>query len=336
MLLPKIAVTGATGFVGLSLARELALRGYPVIALVRNMSSALSQEIEQRVIGDISELLLDSQKEINKKSYNISIEKAKLLDDIDVVIHCAGRAHIMKDVADNPLAEFRRVNVQGTLNIARLAAQKGIKQFIFISSIKVNGETTDSNIPFSENDECRPRDAYGISKYEAEQGLRNLAKETDMKITIIRPPLIYGPGVKANFAKLIDLVRIGLPLPLGAINNKRSFIALDNLIDFIILCVNNPLSFNELFLISDCEDISTTDLIIKIANAFRKKPILIPVPNGFATYFLSLIGKADISHRLFKSLIIDCSKACNVLKWKPLISIDEELRRMASENSEFF
>jgi len=333
MPLPKVAVTGATGFVGRSLVKELALRNYPVIALVRNISGSLSQEIEQRVMGDISELTLDSREKFNVNSNNISIKKGRLLDDVNVVIHCSGRAHIMKDVADNPLAEFRRVNVEGTLKIAHLAAKMGIKQFIFISSIKVNGEITSSNFSFNENDKCMPRDPYGISKYEAEQSLMKLAKETDMKITIIRPPLIYGPGVKANFAKLIEYVIKGLPLPFGAVNNKRSFIALDNLIDFIILCINNELSFNEIFLISDCQDISTTDLIIKIFNAFRKKPILVPVPVSLMTFLLSLIGKKDISDRLFKSLVIDCSKACRVLNWKPIINIDEELKKIAYEYS---
>ncbi|MDO7597788.1 MAG: NAD-dependent epimerase/dehydratase family protein, partial [Pseudomonadota bacterium] len=226
---------------------------------------------------------------------------------------------------------FRRLNVDGTLNLARQAADAGVKRFVFISSIKVNGEMTLVAQPFKADDNFLPTDPYGLSKYEAEQGLLAIAKETGMEVVIIRPPLVYGPGVKANFSAMMKWIDKGLPLPFGTIHNQRSLVALDNLVDFIALCADRKKSYkaaNEVFLISDGEDVSTTTLLQKVARAFGKKPRLIPVPVGLMIFAAKLIGKGDIANRLFGSLQVDSSKARDLLGWQPVVTMDEQLAKM--------
>jgi nucleoside-diphosphate-sugar epimerase len=245
------------------------------------------------------------------------------------VIHTAARVHIMDDSAADPLTEFRKVNTAGTLNLARQAADAGVKRFIFISSIKVNGEMTLVDQPFKPNDNYIPTDPYGLSKYEAEQGLLTIAKETGMEVVIIRPPLVYGPEVKANFSSMMKWINRGVPLPFGYINNQRSLVALDNLVDFIIHCIDHPKAVNEVFLISDGEDVSTSILLRKVAKAFGKKPKLIPVPVWLMTLAAKLIGKGDVATRLFGSLQVDSSKARELLGWKPVITMDEQLKKTA-------
>ena len=245
----------------------------------------------------------------------------------DVVIHTAARAHIMKDSVSNPLAEYRKVNVDGTLNLARQAAAAGVKRFIFISSIKVNGEQTAPGQSFQPEDEAKPTDSYGISKWEAEQGLRRIASETGIEVVIIRPPLVYGPGVKGNFANLIKLVQKGGPLPLGAIHNRRSMIALDNLVDLIITCIDHPNAVNQVFLASDGQDLSTTELLQGLGQAMGKSARLLPISSGFLTLAASALGKKTIADRLLGSLQVDISNTQGVLNWNPPISVDEGLRR---------
>jgi nucleoside-diphosphate-sugar epimerase len=238
----------------------------------------------------------------------------------------------MSDQSSNPIMEYRRVNVEGLMNFARQAAEVGIQRFIFLSSIKVNGEQTGLGKSFTSNETHIPEDPYGLSKYEAEQGLLKLANETDMEVVIIRPPLVYGPGVKANFASLIKLVKKGLPLPLGAVNNKRSLIAIDNLVDFISLCADrerSPKAANQVFVISDDEDVSTTELLRKIAKAYDKKQWLISVPVALMKFAAKLLGKSDQVDRVFGNLQIDCTKAKDLLGWKPVITMDEQLKKMA-------
>jgi nucleoside-diphosphate-sugar epimerase len=247
------------------------------------------------------------------------------------VIHTAARVHIMDDSAADPLTEFRKVNTAGTLNLAQQAADAGVKRFIFISSIKVNGEMTLVDQPFKPNDNYISTDPYGLSKYEAEQGLLAIAEETSMEIVIIRPPLVYGPNVKANFASMIKWINKGVPLPFGAIHNQRSLVALDNLVDFIALCADrakSPKAANQVFLISDGEDVSTTTLLQKVARAFGKKPRLIPVPVWLMTFSAKLIGKGDMANRLFGSLQVDSSKARDLLGWQPVVTMDEQLAKM--------
>ena len=307
----KILLTGVTGFVGRALVNDMLRLELTVVAAVRSLSADLPGDVRQHVVGD----------------FLLNTEWLSALNDIDVVIHTAARVHIMNDQVTDPLSEFRKVNVAGTLNLARQAAEAGVTRFIFISSIKVNGEMTNEGFPFRPDDNINVTDPYGLSKYEAEQGLLALAKNTSMEVVIIRPPLIYGPGVKANFLTMMGWVKKGVPLPFAAIHNKKSFIAIDNLVSFIIHCVDHPKAANEVFLISDGEDISTTELLQKVAKAFSKKAMLFPLPVRLMTFVAKLVGKEDVANRLFASLQVDSSKARDLLGWKPVITMDAELKK---------
>jgi len=308
----KVLITGATGFVGRALVTELLIQQANIVVGVREFSTKLPKEVKQQVVGDL-------------------LENTNWLDtirDIDVIVHAAARVHVMNDNVLDPLAEFRMVNVDGTVNLARQAMKSGVKRFVFISSIKVNGEMTKPGQPFTANDNINVTDPYGLSKYEAEQALLALTKDSEMDIVIVRPPLIYGRDVKANFQAMIRWVAKGIPLPLALANNKRSFIAIDNMVDFIICCINHPNVKNEVFLVSDGQDISIAELLQKIARALNKKSRLFPVPICFMTILMKAIGKGDVSDRLFGYLQVDSSKAEKVLGWKPVITMDEQLRKM--------
>ena len=233
----------------------------------------------------------------------------------------------MRDEVDDPLAEYRKVNVQGTLNLARQAVAAGARRFVFLSSIKVNGETTARETPFQAGDVPLPEDAYGISKLEAEQGLMQLAAETGMEVVIIRPPLVYGPGVKGNFASMIKLVDKGIPLPFGAVDNKRSLIGIDNLVDLIIRCIDHHSAANQVFLAGDGADLSTTELLRGVGRAMGKPARLIPVPAGMLQLGATLLGKKAMAQRLLGSLQVDISKTCELLDWKPPYTVEEGLRR---------
>ena len=307
-----VLVTGATGFVGKALTDKLYSDGYSVVAAVRRESAILEGAVESVKVGNIS-AQTDWQQALNK---------------VDVVIHCAARAHVMGDTAADPLAEFRQVNTAGTLNLVRQAATAGVRRFVFISSIKVNGEKTEDR-PFSPEDRFVPTDPYGLSKYEAEQGLLAVAKKIGMEVVIIRPTLVYGLGVKGNFSSLLKWMKRGIPLPFGAIHNQRSLVALDNLVSFIAHCVNHPKAANEIFLISDGEDVSTTELLQKVSRAFGKRALLLPIPVSLMTFSAKLLGKADVINRLFGSLQVDSSKTYELLGWEPVITMDEQLKKIA-------
>lgn len=333
----SVLVTGAAGFVGNALVRTLLVEGYQVSALVREFSDSLPESVKQVKIGDLA--LLTEQHNDHTDRQHSELQnfgshfphKDKLaasLDGVDTVVHLAARVHIMNDMACEPLMEFRRVNVEATLSLARLAAQVGVKRFVFLSSIKVNGESTPVGLSFTEQDSCNPTDPYGISKWEAEQGLRQLAKDTGMEVVIIRPPLIYGPGVKGNFSSMMRWIGKGVPLPLGAVSNQRSLVALDNLISFIILCLKHPKAANELFLLADGEDVSTSQLIRKLSHAMGKKARLLPIPVLLMKFVARLLGKKDVADRLFGNLQIDSSKARELLNWQPVVSIDEQFKNM--------
>lgn len=233
----------------------------------------------------------------------------------------------MKDELADPLSEYRRVNVEGTLNLARQAAAAGIRRFIYISSIKVNGESTPLGKPFVSSTAPAPEDPYGLSKLEAERGLIELVARTGMEVVVIRPPLIYGPGVKGNFASMIKLVEKGLPLPLGAIHNKRSLVGIDNLVDLIIRCIDHPAAANQVFLAGDGEDISTTELLRGVGRAMGKPARLIPVPAGLLQFGATLLGRKAMAQRLLGSLQVDISKTRDLLDWKPPYTVEEGLRR---------
>ena len=310
----SILVTGASGFVGKSLCAELFQQGHVIVAAVRSANTQID-DFERVIVGSI-----DS-----------ATDWSATLRNMDIVIHLAARVHVMDDSAVDPLAEFRKVNVEGTLNLAKQAAKAGVKRFIFISSVKVNGEQTIKNKPFLETNIANPQDAYSVSKYEAEQGLMRIAGETGMEVVIIRPPLVYGAGVKANFASLLRIVKRGLPLPLGSVtNNRRSFVALDNLVDLIITCIHHPNAANQTFLVSDGDDVSTTDLLRKMAVAQGVPSRLLPVPVPLLNLCAKLIGKQTIAQRLLGNLQVDISHTQKLLNWQPIISLEEGLRRAVS------
>jgi nucleoside-diphosphate-sugar epimerase len=252
----------------------------------------------------------------------------KVLVGINRVVHLAARVHVMQDTDADPLEAFRAVNVEATLNLARQAAVAGIKRFVFISSVKVNGESTQPGRAFTEADLANPQDAYGQSKHEAEQGLRQLSADTGMEVVIIRSPLVYGPGVKANFAALMRVVQRGWPLPLGAVHNQRSLVALDNLVDFIVTCITHPQAANQTFLVSDGQDLSTTELVRGMALAAGVPGrFLLPVPVWALQAGAALLGKGDVVQRLCSNLQVDISKTRDLLGWVPPVSVEEGLRR---------
>lgn len=308
----KILVTGASGFVGKSLCAELFRRGHMVVTAVRTVNIEIDY-LEQSVIG-----LIDG-----------GTDWSVALTGVDVIIHLAARVHVMNDTVEDPLAEFRKVNVDGTLNLARQAVKAGVKRFIFISSIKVNGEHSVIGRPFTEVDAANPQDAYGVSKSEAEQGLLSIAQQTGIEVVIIRPPLVYGLGVKANFASMMRTVKRGIPLPLGAVNNKRSFVYVDNMVSLILRCMNHPAAANQIFLVSDGCDLSTTQLLRGCAAALGVKSRLLPVPPSLITACAVAIGKLDVVQRLCGSLQVDISKARTLLEWTPPVSVVDGLKATA-------
>jgi nucleoside-diphosphate-sugar epimerase len=314
----SILVTGASGFVGRTVCVELARRDYATSGVFRMISSknALKTGVEPVLVEAINGIT-DWTGALRKR---------------DVVVHLAARVHFINESEVDPLAAFRVINVEGTLNLARQAAAAGVKRFVFISSVKVNGEVTLPGQAFTEADAPGPQDDYGQSKYEAEQGLRQLAVDTGMEVVIIRPPLVYGPGVKANFAALMRAVQKGWPLPLGAVHNQRSLVALDNLVDFIITCITHPQAANQTFLVSDGHDLSTTELVRGIAQAAGVPARLLPVPVWALQAGASLLGKGDAVQRLCGNLQVDIAKARSLLGWVPPVSVDEGLRRVVSPN----
>jgi nucleoside-diphosphate-sugar epimerase len=246
----------------------------------------------------------------------------------DIVIHCAARVHIMNESSADPLATFRAVNVEGTLNLALQAAGAGVKRLIFLSSVGVNGVET-FDIPFNENDVAMPHSPYAVSKYEAELGLRLVAEQTGLEVVIIRPPLIYGAGAPGNFQSLIKWLLRGVPLPLGAIKNRRSYVALGNLLDLLVLCLDHPAAANESFLVSDGEDLSTTDLLRRMGSALGKPARMLSVPTALLRLGAAVLGKPEIAQRLCGSLQVDIGKARGLLGWTPPLSVHDGLKQAA-------
>jgi nucleoside-diphosphate-sugar epimerase len=249
------------------------------------------------------------------------------LVDVHILVHLAARVHVMHDIETDPLIAFRAVNVEGTLNLARQAAAAGIKRFVFISSIGVNGFQSAVDKPFSESDQPKPHNAYALSKWEAEQGLMHIAAETGLEVVIVRPPLVYGFNAPGNFGSLMSAVQRGWPLPLGAVHNQRSLVGLDNLVDFIITCITHPQAANQTFLVSDGQDLSTTELVRGMAQAAGVPARLLPVPVWALQAGASLLGKGDAVQRLCGNLQVDISKARSLLGWVPSVSVEEGLRR---------
>ncbi|KKO46979.1 UDP-glucose 4-epimerase [Arsukibacterium ikkense] len=305
----SLLISGASGFVGKQLLNQLTkFEAYTFNCAVRAENSNVPFPVVIR-------------------SIDTNTNWSSALEGKQVVLHMAGRAHIMRDDSTDPLTEYRKVNVAGTLNLARQAAASGVKRFIFISSVKVNGEATAPATLFKHDDEPQPQDFYGVSKAEAEAGLKQLAAETGMEIVIIRPPLVYGPGVKANFATMLKWAQKNLPLPFGAIHNRRSMVALDNLVDLIITCISHPNAANQTFLVSDDQDISTTELLQMMTRAAGKKPRLLPVPVSWLKLAGKLTGKQAVIDRLSGNLQVDIEHTKNTLSWSPPVSVEEGIKR---------
>lgn len=309
----NILVTGANGFIGRSLCATLKEKSYFVRGSVRNNALDVSEANEYIQVGDINELT----------------NWQEALAGIDTVIHLAARVHVMDSCGNDKLHDFRKVNVFGTERLAKMAVKAGVKRFIFISSVKVNGEKT-RGVAYTEKDILAPIDAYGISKRDAEDLLHSIANETGLELVILRLPLVYGPGVKANFKNLIKIAATSLPLPFAGINNSRSFLFLGNLVDAITICINHPLAAGETFLLSDGQDMSTPNLIKKIASAMGRKTILFYFPNIILKMLCKIVSKAEELEKLTGSLIVDSSKIRNLLGWKSPFTFEEGIRETVS------
>lgn len=304
----RILITGADGFIGSALSNRLCRNGYDTLGTVRTMRA----EQAHRVAVEIS----------------ATADWSVALENRDMVIHTAGRAHVLRETETDPPAVFRAINTAGTLRMANQAAAAGVRRFVFISSIGVNGLFTPEGCAFSEQSPPAPHNAYAIAKHEAEQGLRQIAGQTGMEVVIIRSPLVYGPGVKGNFLRLMRLLQRGLPLPFGAVANRRSLVGLDNLVDLLICCLEHPAAANQTFLVSDGEDLSTPELIRRLARAMNRPARLLSVPVSWLRLGGRLLGRAEEAERLLGSLQVDSGKARVLLGWRPPVSVDEGLRKM--------
>lgn len=310
----RFLVTGASGFIGQKLCNELVSRGYFVKAALRDNSAFQALGCEVVRVPDISS----------------DYDWTNVLQGVTTVIHLAARVHIMHESLTDPIKEFRRVNVASTERLARLAAAKGVKRLVFVSSVKVNGEKTIDGRMFTEMDVPFPQDPYGVSKYEAERMLYQVSAETGLEIVIVRPPLVYGPGVKGNFEQLIKVLTIGTPLPLACIKNQRSLIYVGNLIDALILCATHPKAAGQTYLVKDIEDVSTQQLVKNTCKAFGRSSRLFPCPIFLLSFLGKLLGKLDAVNRLTESLMIDSSKIHKELGWQVPYSMMQGLEITAA------
>jgi nucleoside-diphosphate-sugar epimerase len=311
--LNKVCVTGANGLVGAALCSKLNVSGFEVRGVVRFSNFSASVPLTEHVaVGNL----------------DAASEWASALAGVSCVIHSAARAHVMHETFGDALAAYRAVNVDGSLRLAEQAAAAGVRRLVYLSSVKVHGEQTALGAPFLLSNRPAPEDAYGISKWEAEQALWDVSARTGLEVVVVRPPLVYGPGVKGNLARLLTLVRLGLPMPFSTVQNMRSLIGLDNLVDLLIRCVDHPEAAGQTFLVSDGEDLSTPDLIRYMAAAMNRSPRLFPVPVSLLRLAGSALGKRAEIDRLVGSLQIDSSHTRQVLGWTPPVSIEEGIRRM--------
>lgn len=304
----KFLVTGATGFVGKALCQELIRQGHSVRAATRQADD----DVNSVVVGNIDE----------------KTDWTQALKNVGIVIHLAARVHVMHDTALDPLNEFRRVNTAGTENLARAAAAAGVKRLVYVSSIKVNGEATGDKI-FTEAAPPCPQDPYGISKFEAEQVLKKVSQETGLEIVVIRPPLIYGAGVKGNFAQMLRFLSKGIPLPLSLIKNQRSLLYLGNLVDALIACATHPNAVGQTYLVSDGEDIATPDLLRELGIDLGCPARLLPCPSGLLKFAGKISGKSDQIERLLGSLQVDSGKIRRELNWTPPYTVQQGLHATA-------
>lgn len=317
----KLLVTGANGFVGSAAARHLAGRGHQVLGQVRKFvqPNALPKE----------ELLTSTVQGLQADLTDIS-GFTQALQGCNAVLHCAARVHQVQETASDPMAAYMQINREATLALARAAASAGVQRFVFLSSIKVHGEFSPAGQPFKPDDVLHPSDPYGLSKYEAEQGLKTIAAQTGMQVVIVRPPLVYGPGVKANFLSMMRWLQRGIPLPLGAIHNQRSLVGLGNLVDLLEQCITHPQAANQTFLASDGHNVSTTELLHAMAAALKVKPRLLALPQPWLEGTLGLLGRGGMAQRLCGNLAVDISHTRTVLGWTPPYSLEQGLQATAA------
>ena len=312
----RVLVSGASGFIGNALLRRLNARdGVTAIAGIRRAGTLANEDLacETHVIGDLA----------------LASLSADSLCNIDVVVHAAARVHVMHELASEPLVAYRGVNVYGTLHLAKVAAQAGVKRFIFISSVKVNGEETLPDKAFTAFDMPYPLDAYGLTKWEAEQALQRLCEKSGMEWVVIRPPLVYGPGVKANFQRLMISLARGIPLPFGALHNKRSLVAIDNLVDLLTTCVQHPSAANQVFMVSDGDDISVAKLTELLALVLQHPARTLPIPRYWLRIGLTALGRGLVAQRLCCELRVDIAKTNSLLNWQPPYTAEGALRKTA-------
>ncbi|MBC3935991.1 SDR family oxidoreductase [Undibacterium sp. CY7W] len=312
-----VLITGASGFVGQALTAHMLELGYHLICPTRQPLTTQHDDMRNPLITG-----LDAQ-----------TDWTEYLQQAGAVIHCAARVHVMHETATDPLSLFRALNVDASVNLARQAAAAGVKHFIYLSSVKVNGERSLPGHPLSEEDIAATHDPYGLSKYEAERALLTIGKKTSMAITIVRPPLIYGPGVKANFLSMMQAVRRGIPLPLASINNQRSLVYIGNLTHFLTHCLYHPQAKNEVFQVSDNQDLSTPALLKACAQALQVKPRLFAFPPGWLSVLARISGRPGIADRLCESLQVDISKARRQLGWEPPFTVAQGLQYTAEHES---
>ncbi len=306
-------VTGATGFVGRAICEELIHRRFLVRGAVRDLSTDLPGECAVKQVGDIGS----------------HTDWSDALQGVDVVLHLAARVHVIKDGSIDPLAEYRKINVLGAENLARQAVRAGIKRLVYVSSIKVNGEETKSRQSYSEINQPSPQDPYGISKWEAEQALQRVAAETGLEVVIIRPPLVYGIGVKGNLAQMLSAVSRRIPLPFAAVRNQRSLIYVGNLVDALISCSIHPAAAGKTYLVCDGEDISTPELLNSLGDEMGRPARLFQCPMWLLSMMGKIAGRSDQLLRLTGSLQIDSHKICSELNWKPPYRLQQGLQKTA-------
>jgi len=312
----NILISGINGFIGRHLCKSLSAAGHTILGTVRRPQYPIAPELAKARLIELGNI--DGQ--TNWREH---------LQGVDVVIHLAARVHVMADQAANPLLEYRKTNVEGSVHLAQEAAACGVKRLIYLSSIKVNGEERPT--PYSEKDTPAPQDPYGISKWEAEQALSDVAQESALEVVIIRPPLVYGPGVKANFLRLLKLSQTRLPLPLGSLNKPRSMIFIGNLISAINTTIEAPQAAGNTYLVSDNQDISPTKLLLKMAKAQGKKPRLLPCPPGLLQLMGRLLGRSAEIRRLTQPLTVDCQKIRSQLAWSPPFTLEEGLAQTVGQ-----
>lgn len=311
----NVLITGSNGFLGQYLCQYLAESNYSILAQTRK-----PQKFNHLNIKNI-------KFDLNDNLDNIDFSQ------VEAIIHCAGRAHVMNETEESPIEAYRYTNVQGTLNLAKKAVQSGVKRFIYLSSIKVNGEEATQQKPFIADDEINTNDPYGLSKYEAEQELLKLSKDTGLEVVIIRPVLIYGPNVKANFKSMITLASKKIPLPISCLDNKRSMVSIYNLADLIHTSMTHPNANREVFLASDQDDISVKQLFEKLAYYQNNKLLMLPVPKILINFLASLVGKKAVASRLCSELIVDTSKNTKLLNWTAPYTVDESLQKMFNHSN---